>query len=61
MTVIKCDRCGKEIRDPNDVFIVEAGFRGYQQICRPDRYDLCKDCAEALPAWLHPDNKEEQK
>ena len=55
MTVIKCDRCGKEIQNPDDVFIVEAGFRGYQKMCRPDRYDLCKDCAETLLAWLHPD------
>lgn len=53
MTIIKCDRCGNEIQNPDDVFIVEAGFRGYQKTYRPDRYDLCNYCAETLKIWLH--------
>ena len=54
MTVTKCDRCGKEIQNPNDLFLVQVENRGYQMTCRPDQFDLCEDCKETLLAWLNP-------
>ena len=61
MTLIKCDRCGKELRDSDEVFIVDMGARDRWVVCKPDRYDLCADCNETLLAWLNPEDRGEQK
>ena len=51
MTILKCDRCGREI-DPKTAFIVEIGTYKYSRTVQPDHYDLCDDCKETLERWL---------
>lgn len=48
MTIIKCDRCGKELKNSIDIIKMELeSFHGDLS-----RYDLCKSCAETLKIWL---------
>lgn len=57
MTVIKCDRCGKDMLDKVDSFELNIMENKYNTIRIPDRYDLCKDCLDTLMVWLHPDRE----
>lgn len=49
MTIIKCDRCGKELKYRPD--IVKIQLEGYHGDI--SRYDLCSSCVESLKIWLH--------
>ena len=49
MTIIKCDRFGKEIK--NQLDIIKMQLEGYHG--NISRYDLCKSCAETLKIRLH--------
>ena len=49
MTIIKCDRCGKELKTQFD--IIKMQLEGYHGDIL--RYDLCKSCTETLKIWLH--------
>ena len=51
MTILKCDRFGKEI-NPDNAFIVETAPYHEYRICRPNHYDLCKDCEKILTDWI---------
>ena len=42
MTIIKCDRCGREMGNMNDVFMVQ-GYK-YSKPSREVKYDLCEWC-----------------
>ena len=53
MTIIKCDRCGKELDDPCDYTVVGLTAGEYFGAVKPERYDLCDYCAETLKIWLH--------
>jgi len=53
MTIVKCDRCGKELDDPCDYTIVDLTAGSYFGVVKPDCYDLCNSCAESLKIWLH--------
>ena len=51
MTILKCDRCGKEI-DPQTAKILEIGDYKYHRTVQPNHYDLCEDCVETVECWL---------
>ena len=57
MTVIKCDRCGKDMPDTVDSFELDIMENKFNTIRIPYSYDLCEDCKETLLAWLHPDRE----
>jgi hypothetical protein len=48
--VIRCDRCGKEIRAINNAQISENSARvdlyamGQRRTCPSQRFDFCEDC-----------------
>lgn len=49
MTIIKCDRCGKELKDKRDIIKMQLdSYHGNIY-----RYDLCNSCSETLKIWLH--------
>lgn len=52
MTIVKCDRCGKELTEPDSrvVYIANAWD---ERTVRPDRYDLCVDCTDTLEVWIN--------
>ena len=54
MVVTKCDRCGREIIDPHDVFIVEAG-KSYRTRDEATHVDLCEWCYRCLLDWVKAD------
>lgn len=51
MVITKCDRCGKEIPDMHDVFIVEAG-KNYGRREEATHVDLCEWCYRCLLDWI---------
>ena len=51
LVVTKCDRCGREIIDPHDVFIVEAG-KNYRSRDEATHVDLCEWCYRCLLDWI---------
>lgn len=53
MTIIKCDRCGKELNEACDMTVVGLTAGEYFGAVKPERYDLCNSCAETLKIWLH--------
>lgn len=55
MTVIKCDRCGKDMRDRAESYEINVLSNKTRTLRIPDSYDLCEDCKETLLAWLHPE------
>ena len=56
-TVIKCDRCGKEIGDNNSIRL-STRIAGNLHI--PYK-DLCEECSEALDEWLKPKERKEEE
>ena len=52
MTIIKCDRCGKELNEACDMTEVELTTGEYFSAVMPECYDLCNSCAETLSIWL---------
>lgn len=53
MTIIRCDRCGKELTEACDRTVVGLTAGEYFGVVKPDYYDLCNYCAESLKIWLH--------
>ena len=53
MTLVKCDRCGNEIRSEIPEWY-EVGISRPTHILAGVRTtcDLCRDCREALIAWI---------
>lgn len=51
MTIIKCDRCGKELKSQSDIVKMQLAYGEYNGDIY--RYDLCNSCAETLKIWLH--------
>lgn len=54
MIVTKCDRCGREILDPHDVFILTTG-KNYCRRDEADHLDLCEWCYRCLLDWVKAD------
>lgn len=50
MTIIKCDRCGKEMNNQRDAVKMQVAYSEYNGDIY--RYDLCKSCAESFKIWL---------
>ena len=56
--VIRCDRCGKEIRAVNNAQISENSARvdlyamGQRRTCPSQRIDLCEDCYQEFINFL---------
>ena len=51
MTVIKCDRCGKEIPDVREIFFVSAG-KNYSRRDEGTHMELCEWCYKCLLDWV---------
>ena len=51
MTVYRCDRCGKEIKEYESITVYVKPNSNYQT--RSDAmFDLCEDCAKKLDDWM---------
>ena len=43
MIITKCDRCGKEMQNMDDVYIVQTGLWSAPYLST-DRWELCRNC-----------------
>ena len=51
--MIKCDRCGKEIKNPHIVrYSRRIGMLNSYFNIRMDDFNLCPKCAESFRKWL---------
>lgn len=51
MTIYRCDRCNKELKEYEAVTVYVKPNSNYQT--RYDAmFDLCEDCADAFEDWL---------
>lgn len=49
MTIIKCDLCGKELKNYRDIVRMQLASYHGDVSC----YDLCNSCTKTLKIWLH--------
>ena len=55
--ILKCDRCGAEMKDPKQSYVIQIGARGQMITCRPESYDLCESCLAKVTLWLEGEKK----
>lgn len=57
MKITRCDRCGKEIKQGETFWVIQAiptDQLGKPMFAEPTGNDLCNDCGKELGEWLHP-------
>lgn len=56
MTIIKCDRCGAEVKNKDDFVVVSISdsLIGHAMF----KWDFCANCSDALIAWIREHPKE---
>jgi len=52
MTILKCDKCGKELTR-EEAMVIEINEYIYRRTTEPYRCDLCKDCVKVITDWLN--------
>ena len=52
MTILKCDKCGKELTK-EEAMVIEINEYIYRRTNEPYRCDLCKDCVKVITDWLN--------
>ena len=61
MTVIKCDKCGKEIEDADIVKYVTIEPATLHRFSDYVTYELCPKCANELSEWINTKKVKEKK
>ena len=62
VTKYVCDRCGKEIKNKNEIYKAEVseGLGEPALSCAHDSFHLCKDCVKILLTWIVNGEKEKK-
>ena len=50
LTIIKCDRCGREMMNMDEVFVMQ-GYK-YSKPSIEFKYELCEWCYRCLLDWV---------
>ena len=58
MTIVKCDRCGKVLKNFEMSYVLTYVDYYHRRIAKPDEIDLCESCLAELKCWLRPEADE---